>query len=137
MRIKGARLTSEKLQTQIRHTLLDLNCTAKMVIVAGGAHAVDPHDVGHGPLRAHEAIIIDIFPQHVEHGYWGDLTRTVVRGQAAPELRAMYRAVRSAHAGALARVKAGVRALTIAPQLATPFVNRLNASGATGVPIRS
>ena len=36
-----------------------------------------------------------------------------------------------------ALVKAGVRALTIAPQLATPFVNRLNASGATGVPIRS
>jgi hypothetical protein len=36
-----------------------------------------------------------------------------------------------------ALVKAGVRALTIAPQLATPLIKRLNRTEATGATVES
>jgi Xaa-Pro aminopeptidase len=60
-----------------------------------------------------ETIVIDIFPQHVAHGYWGDLTRTVVRGSASPVLRRMYQAVKSAQAAVLSRVRPGVSGRTL------------------------
>jgi len=46
-------------------------CTGEGTIVACGEQAATPHGVGHGPLRAHQSIVIDIFPRHLEHGYWG------------------------------------------------------------------
>ncbi len=100
-------LTAEAVKAAIHTTLLARGTWCRDVIVAGGAAGADPHARGTGVLRAGEAIVIDIFPQHMEHGYWGDLTRTVVRGRAAPALRRQYRAVRAAHAAALAAVRAG------------------------------
>jgi len=56
----------------------------------GGMQAVDPHETGDRPLKAREAIVIDIFPQHLAHGYWGDLTRYRGEGTAPASLRTMY-----------------------------------------------
>lgn len=106
-------VTSEAVRALINKVLLDYHCTGQGTIVAGGAQAADPHETGCGPLRQGESIIMDIFPQHLEHGYWGDLTRTVVKGQPPPALLKIYRAVRAAHRAALARVKAGVQASTV------------------------
>ena len=69
--------------------------------MAGGEQATDPHERGHGPLKAGEAIILDIFPQSETTGYWGDLTRTVCRGKAPTGLKKLYRAVKAAQAAAL------------------------------------
>ena len=109
----GRHLTAEAVKQIITRSLLDHRCFCRELIVAGGRQGVDPHERGHGPLRAHEPIVMDIFPQHMEHGYWGDLTRTVLRGTASPVLRRMYNAVRAAHAAALARVKPGIGCATI------------------------
>lgn len=106
--VKGRPLSSESIRRVIARALLDHDCSGKETIVAAGAQSADPHERGAGPLRAGEPIVIDIFPQHASHGYWGDLTRTVLRGRAAPEFRNMYRAVKAAHGAALARVKPGV-----------------------------
>ena len=106
-------LTAELVRARINRVLLDQDCLGQGTIVAGGQQAADPHARGHGPLRAGESIVIDIFPQHLEHGYWGDLTRTVVRGRPTPALRRIYRAVKAAHAAALARVRAGVSAALV------------------------
>ncbi|MCX7900352.1 MAG: Xaa-Pro peptidase family protein [Methylocystis sp.] len=103
-------LTSERLRAVIEHTLLDHDCVARDTIVACGAHAADPHNRGSGPLRAGQTIVIDIFPQHKKTGYWGDITRTVVKGIASDELRRMYRAVREAQTWALAQIREGARA---------------------------
>jgi Xaa-Pro aminopeptidase len=100
-----------------------------MTIVAGGPQSADPHERGHGPLRAGQPIVIDIFPQHMETGYWGDITRTVVRGRAPAALRAMYRAVREAQEDALRAVRPGVSGATVHRGVVATFARRGFATG--------
>lgn len=98
-------LTSEGVQRVIEDTLRAHNCSAEETIVACGPAAADPHERGAGPLQAHRPIVIDIFPRQRRHGYWGDLTRTVVKGQPAARAAAAYAAVRAAHRAALAALR--------------------------------
>ena len=83
-------LTSEKLRSVIDCVILQACGLATNTIVAGGRQACDPHERGYGPLRAHEPIIIDIFPRSQKTGYFGDITRTVVRGRASEAVRKLY-----------------------------------------------
>lgn len=110
---KGRSLTSETVRKVIYNAMIEHDCMEADIIVAGGAQSADPHMKGFGPLRAHEPIVIDIFPKHMEHGYWGDLTRTVCRGAAPDRLREMYNAVLHAQSKALLMVKAGVQCATV------------------------
>ena len=106
-------LTSETVRRLIHKTLIDHDCAGVETIVAGGDQATDPHERGHGPLLAGQAIIIDIFPRSEKTGYWGDLTRTVCRGAAAPELKKLYAAVKAAQRAALRAVGPGVCAAAV------------------------
>lgn len=108
LRINKDLLSSEHVRALIRKTLFELNCFARDVIISCGVDSAEPHETGHGPLRCGEPIVIDIFPQHIEHRYWGDLTRTIVRGTASLDLRRMYLAVKKAQQEALNKIKAGV-----------------------------
>ena len=83
-------LTSEKLRAVIDTAILQAGGLASHTIVAGGRQGCDPHETGHGPLRAHEPIILDIFPRSQATGYFGDITRTVVRGRASEAVRRLY-----------------------------------------------
>ena len=83
-------LTSEKLRSVIDCAILQASGLAANTIVAGGRQACDPHERGYGLLRAHELIIIDIFPRSQKTGYFGDITRTVVRGRASEAARKLY-----------------------------------------------
>lgn len=79
----GAILTSERLRTEIETAILRAGgIPSGNSIVACGEQACDPHERGHGPLKAHQLIILDLFPRAAGSGYYGDLTRTVVRGKA-------------------------------------------------------
>lgn len=106
-------LTSERVRQVINRILLDENCSGGEPIVACGPLSANPHWIGHGPLKAGEPIVLDIFPQSLETGYWGDLTRTVVKGCPGPFLVRMYQAVKKAQAEALSSVRAGVRGVSI------------------------
>ena len=86
-------LTSELVKRHIQLTLMERNCTTNHIIVACGDQACDPHDEGSGPLRAHRAIIIDIFPRSNRTGYFADITRTVVKGEPSAELQNIYNTV--------------------------------------------
>jgi Xaa-Pro aminopeptidase len=86
----GLPLTSEKLRSVIDCAILQACGLAANTIVAGGQQACDPHERGHGLLRANEPIIIDIFPRSQKTGYFGDITRTVVRGRANEAVRKLY-----------------------------------------------
>ena len=86
----GAPLTSEKLRSIIDIAILQVGGLASHTIVAGGRQGCDPHEQGHGPLRAQEPIIIDVFPRSQKTGYFGDITRTVVRGRASEAVRRLY-----------------------------------------------
>jgi Xaa-Pro aminopeptidase len=119
---QGKTLTSERVREEIDTVLLRHGCLARDTIVAGGAQAADPHERGHGPLFAHTSIVLDIFPQHKTSGYWGDITRTVCRGAAPPELTRMYRSVLTAQRAALAAVKHGAAARAIHDAVSAQFV---------------
>ena len=102
-------LTSERLRCEIEMAILRAGgIPAGDSIVAGGEQACDPHERGHGPLRAHELIVIDLFPRDAKSGYYGDLTRTVVRGKASSAQRHLWetcltgqeQVLKSLHAGA-------------------------------------
>jgi Xaa-Pro aminopeptidase len=89
----GAPLTAERLRIEIQKFLLERSCQAANTIVAGGDQGADPHMRGSGPLPAHKTIIIDIFPQSTVTRYWGDMTRTFVRGKASPAARKLHQDV--------------------------------------------
>ena len=86
-------LTSEKLRAIIDTAILQAGGLASNTIVAGGRQGCDPHERGHGQLRANEPIIIDVFPRSQKTGYFGDITRTVVKGRASEGLRRAYHTV--------------------------------------------
>jgi Xaa-Pro aminopeptidase len=75
--------------------------------VAGGDQACDPHDEGSGPLPAHRSIIFDVFPRSAATRYFADMSRTVIRGTASPELKRLYQAVKDAQEEAITRVRPG------------------------------
>ena len=106
---EGKTLTSERLRSIIDQACLEKGATAIHTIVAGGRQACDPHEGGHGRLRPHELIIIDVFPRVQKTGYHGDMTRTFLKGKASPAQRALVKAVRNAQAAAMAQVKAGIK----------------------------
>ncbi len=106
----GEILTSEKIKKIINLSLMENGCIASHSIVACGAHAVDPHDQGSGPLFANQSIIMDIFPRDAESRYFADFTRTVVKGTASKKLKAMYAAVAEGQEIAYRTLKEGVDA---------------------------
>jgi Xaa-Pro aminopeptidase len=109
----NATLTSELLRAEIDTAVLRAGGLPANTIVAGGDQACDPHERGHGPLKANSLIILDIFPRSAASGYYGDLTRTVVRGRASDEQRTMWQTVNKGQALALKKMKPGVDGLKL------------------------
>lgn len=109
----GRTLTSEILRAEIDSAILHVGGLPANTIVAGGDQACDPHERGSGPLFANSLIILDIFPRDAASGYYGDMTRTVVRGQASDEQRKLWETVRAGQALALKKMKPGVDGLKL------------------------
>jgi Xaa-Pro aminopeptidase len=105
---RGKVVTAEDVRAVIAMELLRRNCVCEGTIVACGAQSADPHERGHGPLRANTPIVVDIFPRDLRTGYWGDLTRTVVKGRASAGIREMFRAVLAAHHTVLRTARPGM-----------------------------
>jgi len=109
----GRTLTSEILRAEIDSAILHVGGLPANTIVAGGDQACDPHERGSGPLFANSLIILDIFPRDAASGYYGDMTRTVVRGRASDEQRKLWETVRAGQALALKKMKPGVDGLKL------------------------
>jgi len=90
LRRDGRAFTAEDLRAAVNGAIMARGCVPAHTICAPGDQAVDPHEEGHGPIRAHEPVVMDIFPRSESTGYFGDLTRTVVRGRASERLREVY-----------------------------------------------
>ena len=109
----GAPLTSERLRAIIDTAILQAGGIARHTIVAGGNQACDPHETGYGPLRANQPIILDIFPRSQKTGYFGDITRTVVRGRASEAVRKLYSTVWEGQTLAFTKMREGVRTVDV------------------------
>jgi len=101
-------LTSERVRNAIHSCLIQHGCIARDTIVSCGPDSALPHLTGKGPLHPNEPIIIDIFPQQEESGYFADMTRTVVKGEPAGEIVEMFQAVTEAQSRAASHICPGV-----------------------------
>lgn len=94
---QGQILTSERLREIIGQATFAEGAIAFDTIAASGDQACDCHDAGHGPIRAGQLIVVDIFPRRIEDGYWGDMTRTFLKGKASDAQRKLVRTVKRGH----------------------------------------
>jgi Xaa-Pro aminopeptidase len=120
----GKTLTSEILRAEIDTAILRAGGLPANTIVAGGDQACDPHERGHGPLLANSLIILDIFPRDAASGYFGDMTRTVLRGRASEKQRELWETVRAGQALALKKMKPGADGLKLHNEIKKFFANR-------------
>jgi Xaa-Pro aminopeptidase len=120
----GRTLTSEILRAEIDSAILRAGGLPANTIVAGGDQACDPHERGFGPLKADSLIILDIFPRDATSGYYGDMTRTVVRGRASEEQRRLWETVREGQTLALKKMKPGVDGLKLHTEVKQLFTDR-------------
>ncbi|MCK4592754.1 aminopeptidase P family protein [Candidatus Parcubacteria bacterium] len=117
-------LTSEFIKEVIDVEFLKGGCFSEFDIVSCGKDSSDPHNFGTGPLFANQLIVIDIFPRSKTTKYFSDMTRTIVKGKASPEMKKMYDAVLGAQKLALGKIKAGVRADLIHKKVQDYFENK-------------
>jgi len=117
----GEEVTSEDIRAVIETYLISKGAVPSHTIVAGGKQSADPHDMGSGIIAAHQPIIIDIFPRLVSSGYWGDMTRTYVKGKALAELKKMYQTVFEGQDMGLNMVQAGVKTSDIHQSITKHF----------------
>lgn len=108
LELDGDVFTAERLRGIVEGRLLELGCVSEGAILAPGPQAADPHMIGTGPLRAKQAIVMDIFPQHKTTRYFADMTRTVSKGDPGPEIRKMYEVVMRAQDEGIKALRPGV-----------------------------
>jgi Xaa-Pro aminopeptidase len=100
-------LSGHDLVQVIEMRLLELGCTTTDSICCGGPESADPHRGTSDVLRVGLPIVLDIFPFHKTTRYWGDMTRTVLRGTPPPEVERMWEAVLEGQQRGLDMVCAG------------------------------
>lgn len=106
--LNNAPLTSERLRAIIDTAIIQAGGLASHTIVACGDQACDPHERGSGPIKANVPIILDVFPRSQKTGYFGDITRTVVKGRASESVRKVYHTVAQGQDIAFKSLRAGV-----------------------------
>jgi Xaa-Pro aminopeptidase len=125
----AGRIRSAHVRQAIETWLVAHGAMPAHTIVACGREGADPHNVGHGPIRAGQPIIIDIFPRVTATGYWGDMTRTFVKGKASAEIRRLYETVRAGQRIGLERVMAGADGADIHRRISAFFAAQGYATG--------
>lgn len=106
--LDGRVLTSERVREAVEIACLRAGGQALGTIVAGGDQACDPHARGSGPLRANELIIVDVFPRIAATGYFGDMTRTFLKGRPSDAQAKLVATVRAGQQLARRSIRAGV-----------------------------
>ena len=106
--LNNAPLTSERLRAIIDTAIIQAGGLASHTIVACGDQACDPHERGSGPIKANAPIILDVFPRSQKTGYFGDITRTVVKGRASESVRKVYHTVAQGQDIAFKSLRSGV-----------------------------
>ena len=116
-------LTSETLKYEIEAVCLSLGANSNHTIAACGNQACDPHNEGSGAVFANELIVVDIFPQMRQSGYFGDMTRTFIKGTPNDAQANIVDAVRKAQSNVIEKIKAGTRASSVHKCVADFFEN--------------
>ncbi len=114
-------LTAEKVRAVIDIAIIQAGGIAAHTIVACGKQGCDPHERGFGPLKANQPIIIDVFPRSQKTGYFGDITRTVVKGKATDAVKKMYHTVAHGQEIGFQRLRANVSGASVHKEILEYF----------------
>ncbi|MCF7822078.1 MAG: Xaa-Pro peptidase family protein [Mariprofundaceae bacterium] len=117
----AGKVKSKHLRSVIETYLIQHGAMPAHTIVACGRESSDPHHIGHGYLRAGQPIIIDIFPRVLATGYWGDMTRTYLKGKAPERVKKLYSTVKEGQKIGLGMVSDGVSGDAIHRAITTHF----------------
>lgn len=105
--LNGKTLTSEILHSEVNAELVRHGGFSSSTIIAPGKQAADPHQTGHGPIHAGQPIVFDIFPRAAS-GYFGDLSRTVLKGKAPDIVKKAFDAVYGAQRRVIDALRPGM-----------------------------
>jgi Xaa-Pro aminopeptidase len=95
--LDGGPLTVERIKAEVSQVIVDARCTAaEDFIVAPGAQGAVGHEMGHGPIRVGETLVVDLWPRDDDSGCFADMTRTFVVGDPGDEAREWHRLTREA-----------------------------------------
>jgi Xaa-Pro aminopeptidase len=119
---QGTVLTAERLRGEVNAEIARQGGTASHTICAPGVQGASPHCEGSGPIAAHTPIVLDVFPRCDRTGYYGDLTRTLLKGRAPEQIRRAYASVQRAQLAALAMLAPGVPANAVHERVEAIFV---------------
>ena len=122
--LNGTRLTSEMLKTAVNTTIMAQGWLPSHTIISSGNQCVDPHNEGSGPVKANTSIIFDIFPRSQHNGYFGDLSRTVVRGRASEKLKEIYATVQAGQEIGYRQIRDGVNGKDVHQNILDMFAAR-------------
>ena len=122
--LNGSRLTSEMLKTAVNTTIMAQGWLPSHTIISSGNQCVDPHHEGSGPIKANTSIIFDIFPRSQHNGYFGDLSRTVVRGRASDKLKEIYATVQAGQQIGYRQIRDGVNGKDVHQNILALFESR-------------
>lgn len=122
--LNGIRLTSEMLKTAVNTTIMAQGWLPSHTIISSGNQCVDPHNEGSGPVKANTSIIFDIFPRSQHNGYFGDLSRTVVRGRASDKLKEIYATVQAGQRIGYEQIRDGVNGKQVHQNILDMFAAR-------------
>jgi len=111
--VDGEPLTSERLKTAIAQAFVANGSTADEFIVAHGPQSAIGHDMGSGPIRAGETIVIDLWPRDNESFCYADMTRTFVVGEPSNDAEEWHRLCKEALDVAITKIAAGVQGKTV------------------------
>lgn len=106
-------VTAEMLKAEIEIACLRSGGISSHTIVACGDQACDPHCGGSGPIKPNELIIVDIFPRVKHTGYFGDMTRTFLKGKASSVQKKLVKTVKTAQSMAIKLVSACIAAKVV------------------------
>jgi Xaa-Pro aminopeptidase len=122
--LNGTRLTSELLKTAVNTTIMAQGWLPSHTIISSGNQCVDPHHEGSGPIKANTSIIFDIFPRSQHNGYFGDLSRTVVRGRASDKLKEIYATVQAGQRVGFEQIRDGINGKVVHQNILALFEAR-------------
>jgi Xaa-Pro aminopeptidase len=111
--LDGEQLTSERVSAGIEDVLRAHGCEGEPPLVGAGPTGANVHEHGSGPIRAHESVIVDIFPRHTASRFFADMTRTFCVGEAPEQLRHMHATVLEAVKRSTERIAAGVNGTAV------------------------
>ena len=130
---EGTSLTGERARRLVRSFLLERGIMDfEGTICAPGIQAVNPHESGHGPIRANEWVVCDIFPRDLQTGYWGDVTRTWMNGEPSPERKRLYQTVSDAQRLALSMLRPGIAGSSVHKAVEDFFLDNGYQTGVDG-----